>query len=224
MSPARGGLPLVHRWVAPGSGAPPVTLLLLHGTGGSENDLIPLGRALAPAAGLLSPRGAVEENGLPRFFRRLAEGVFDIPDLTARTHELAEFVLAAASAYAFDARRVVAVGFSNGANIAGALLQLRPELLAGAVQFRPMVPLVPAPLPALAEVPVLVAAGERDPIVPRAQTERWVDLLRREGADVTLRWGPAGHAITRAEVDAARAWLAERLAGAPTRPSAPAPD
>ncbi|HUK13703.1 MAG TPA: alpha/beta hydrolase [Thermoanaerobaculaceae bacterium] len=217
MSAARGGPPLVHRWVAPGSGAPPLTLLLLHGTGGGEDDLIPLGRALAPGAALLSPRGAVDENGLPRFFRRLAEGVFDIPDLTARTHQLADFVLAAARAYAFDARRVVAVGFSNGANIAGALLQLRPELLAGAVQFRPMVPLVPASLPDLAGVPVLVAAGVLDPIVPRSQAERWVALLESEGAEVTLRWEPAGHSIARAEAEAARAWLAERFA-LPARP------
>src|SRR4026209_2924110 len=117
------------------------TLLLLHGTGGNERDLIPLGRELDPNASLLSPRGKILENGMPRFFRRLAEGVFDLEDLKARTHELADFVLAAAREYGFDAGRVFAAGYSNGANIAASSLLLRPGMLAGAVLLRPMVPL-----------------------------------------------------------------------------------
>ena len=123
------------------------TLLVLHGTGGDEHDLLPLGRAIAPGATLLSPRGKVLEHGKPRFFRRLAEGVFDVDDLKRRAAELGDFVGAAAAPYGFDTSRLTAVGFSNGANIASALLLLRPEVLSRAVLFRAMVPLEPDPLP-----------------------------------------------------------------------------
>src|SRR5438093_4095070 len=119
------------------------TLLLLHGTGGNERDLIPLGHDLDPNASLLSPRGKVLENGMPRFFRRLAEGVFDLEDLQKRTHELADFVVSAAEHYKIDIKHIVAVGYSNGANIAASILLLRPEVLSAAVLFRAMVPLVP---------------------------------------------------------------------------------
>src|SRR5437588_9417037 len=146
----------IHEFV-PGSSER--TLLLLHGTGGNERDLIPLGHELDPGAALLSPRGKVLEHGMPRFFRRLAEGVFDLEDLTRRTHELADFVADAATRYGFDPRNVIAVGFSNGANIAASLLLLRPETLAAAVLFRPMIPLVPETLPDLSRVPVFIAAG-----------------------------------------------------------------
>lgn len=198
----------IHRFIpASGNDATP-TLLLLHGTGGNENDLLPLGRALAPQAALLAPRGRVLENGMPRFFRRLAEGVFDLEDLTARTHELADFVAAASTLYRFDPARVVAVGFSNGANVAASTLLLRPRALAGAVLFRPMVPLVPEKRPDLTGVPVLIGAGRLDPIATPGHTERLATLLRESGAEVTVHWQPAGHTITEAEVAAARAWLA----------------
>lgn len=203
-------LNFTHRWVpAPNAEAAP-TLLLLHGTGGNENDLLELGRMLAPNANLLSPRGNVLENGMPRFFRRLAEGVFDLEDLRARTEELAQFVMEAARAYGFDARKVIAVGFSNGANIAGSLLLRRPGLLSRAVLLRPMVPFVPETLPALANTPIFVSAGQADPIVSVAETERLVSLLQAAGANVTLRWNPGGHNLTNAELIAAQAWLAER--------------
>src|SRR5207248_4811142 len=146
----------IHEFVA---GSSPRTLLLLHGTGGSERDLIPLGRELDPSASLLSPRGKVLENGMPRFFRRLAEGVFDLDDLKTRTQELAEFVAAAARHYEFDADEVVAVGYSNGANIAASILLLRPKVLRAAVLFRAMVPLLPKDLPDLSPVRVWVGAG-----------------------------------------------------------------
>ncbi|HYM82057.1 MAG TPA: alpha/beta hydrolase [Candidatus Limnocylindria bacterium] len=203
-------LGFTHRFVPGDAGAGRV-LLLLHGTGGDENDLLPLGQALDPQAALLSPRGKVLERGMPRFFRRLAEGVFDLEDLEARAHELADFVTAAAAHYRFDPDRVCAVGFSNGANIAGALLLLEPGRLAEAILFSPMVPLVPEPTPDLGRTPVFIGAGRSDPIVPAAETERLAELLRRCGAVVTLHWTDAGHAVEAGEVAAARSWL-ERLA------------
>ena len=164
---------------------------------------------------MLSPRGKVLERGAPRFFRRLAEGVFDLDDLVRRTHELAAFVDRAATHYGFERRHVVAVGFSNGANIAASLLLLAPATLGGAVLFRAMVPIVPDPLPTLARTPVLLSNGETDPLISLEETERLAALLRRAGADVTLAWQPGGHELTAGDVDQARDWLAtQRLADA----------
>lgn len=183
------------------------TLLLLHGTGGDENDLIPLGRALLPDAALLSPRGRVLEHGMPRFFRRLAEGVFDLDDLRRRAAELARFVAKAAQVYGFDPARVYAMGFSNGANIAAAVLLLHPATLAGGALFRAMVPLEPDAAPDLTGKRVLLSEGRADPIVPVENAERLAALLRAGGADVSLVWQQAGHNLTQADVDAARAWF-----------------
>jgi phospholipase/carboxylesterase len=183
------------------------TLLLLHGTGGNENDLLDLGHVLLPQAARLSPRGRVLENTMPRFFRRLAEGVFDIPDLYAHTYELADFVVAASQHYHFDAKHVLAVGFSNGANIAASMLLLCPGVLAGAVLFHPMVPFVPERLPDLAYTPIFISAGRMDPIVSISQTERLATLLRESGADVTTHWHNGGHAITHEDVRIAQTWL-----------------
>src|SRR2546428_5455833 len=199
-----------HRY-QPGAGGSHVTLLLLHGTGGDESDLLPLGSAVAPQAALLSPRGKVLERGLPRFFRRLAEGVFDIEDLTRRTHELADFVEAAAGTYGFDAAQVVALGYSNGANIAASLLLLRPQVLAGAALLRPMLPLVPATPPDLRGKHVLIAAGQHDSLVPASSTRQLADLLQQSGADVTMQWLSAGHGLTSADVATVIRWLADRF-------------
>ncbi|MGH9917996.1 MAG: alpha/beta hydrolase [Nitrososphaerales archaeon] len=188
-----------------------LTLLLLHGTGGNESDLIQLGHELAPRAALLSPRGKVLENGMPRFFRRLGEGIFDLNDLADQTHNLAVFIREASKAYGFPLGRVVAVGYSNGANIAGSTLILHPETLAGAALFRPMVPFVPDAMPQLSRKPILILAGLQDRIVPKEETERLAGLLRRAGAEVTLRWADAMHGIASEEVAAARDWLAERF-------------
>jgi phospholipase/carboxylesterase len=197
----------VHRFdPAKEPGAP--TLLLLHGTGGDENDLLPLGRMLDERAALLSPRGKVLENGMPRFFRRLSMGVFDEEDLVNRTHELASFVEEAASEYGLDPKRLFAVGFSNGANIAASLLLLHPDLLAGAVLLRAMTPFELETLPDLSGTPVYLAAGRSDQMIPPESTERLAELLREAGAEVTLDWQPGGHGIGRAEVEAARDWLA----------------
>jgi glyoxalase family protein len=202
---------------AQAEGAP--TLLLLHGTGGNEYDLLDLGRTLFPGAALLSPRGQVLENGQPRFFRRLAEGVFDLDDLRRRTHALAAFVAAAGARYSFDPRRVIAAGYSNGANIAASLMLLRPEALAGAVLFHAMVPLAPETPPDLRGVPVFMGAGRADPLIPARQTEELARLLDEAGAQVTLHWEPGGHGLSPAELRAAAAWLralgpAPRMAGA----------
>jgi predicted esterase len=187
------------------SGTP--TLLLLHGTGGTEMDLLQLGRVLAPEAGVLSPRGKVLERGMPRFFRRLSEGVFDEEDLKVRTAELADFIAAAAAHYQFEPRRVIAAGFSNGANIAGSLLLLRPEALGGAILFRAMVPLVPAALPRHRDTPVLISNGRQDPLVSVDETKRLADLLRRSGAAVTVEWQSGGHELTPQDLNGAKRWL-----------------
>ena len=194
----------IHDFV-PGSSAR--TLLLLHGTGGNERDLIPLGRELDPNASLLSPRGKVLENGMPRFFRRLAEGVFDLEDLKKRTHELADFVVASAQHYEFDLKKIVAVGYSNGANIAASILLLRPEILSAAILFRAMVPLVPETRPNLNSARIWIGAGAHDPIIPASNTQELVEMLRSSGADVTIRFFQSGHQLTSDDVDLAREWL-----------------
>ncbi|MGC1320586.1 MAG: alpha/beta hydrolase [Candidatus Udaeobacter sp.] len=183
------------------------TLLLLHGTGGNERDLIPLGRELDPNASLLSPRGKILENGMPRFFRRLAEGVFDLEDLETRTNELADFVAAAVLHYKLPADDIVGVGYSNGANVAASMLLLRPEIMRAAILFRAMVPLVPDTLPDLSSVRVWIGAGDQDPIIPAPEAQRLVELLRRAGADVTIRFAKAGHGLTNDDVVTARDWL-----------------
>ena len=195
----------VYHWV-PIAGAEE-TLLLLHGTGGDENDLLSLGQMLNPKANLLSPRGPVQENGMPRFFRRLAEGVFDIPDLMQRSRELKEFISAAAVVYGFDAEKVTAVGFSNGANIAGALLLLYPGVLKSAVLLHPMVPLTPDELPRLNGTRVFIGAGSQDPLVSPAETTRLSALLKEAGAEVTLFWSNGGHGLSREEIQAAALWI-----------------
>jgi phospholipase/carboxylesterase len=196
----------IHEFV---SGNSSRTLLLLHGTGGNERDLIPLGRELDPNASLLSPRGKILENGMPRFFRRLAEGVFDLDDLKTRANELADFVDAAARHYELAADHIVGVGYSNGANIAASMLLLRPEIMHAAILFRAMVPLLPDKLPDLSSVRVWIGAGDQDPIVPVSETKRLAELLRRAGANVTIRFTKAGHGLTNDDVITARDWLEE---------------
>jgi phospholipase/carboxylesterase len=186
------------------------TLLLLHGTGGNEQDLIPLGQELQPHAAILSPRGKVLEGGMPRFFRRLAEGIFDIEDLKFRTHELADFVEKASRVYDFDLQNVISIGYSNGANIASSLLLLRPEVLSSAVLFRPMIPLTPEKIPNLETKNIFMAAGEKDPIVPREQTEMLYGLFKKAGANVSLRWQKnSGHGLGYDDISAARECLSQ---------------
>ena len=174
-------------------------LLLLHGTGGNENDLLPIGRQLAPGAALLSPRGNVSEQGMPRFFRRFAEGVFDLEDVAKRTQSLADFVRDAASEYGFAPGQLTALGYSNGANIAASLLLLRPESLTGAVLLRPMIVLQPTQLPDLRGKRIAIISGRYDPIVPVDQPETLAKMFRDAGAEVELHWLESGHQLSAAD-------------------------
>jgi phospholipase/carboxylesterase/glyoxalase family protein len=205
-------LGFVHRFV-PGdaSGAP--VLLLLHGTGGNEDDLLPLGRELLPGVALLSPRGRVLENGMPRFFRRFREGVFDIDDLKFQTHALNDFIQAARHEYGLKDSKVVAVGYSNGANIAASVLLLHPHTLAGAALFRPTVPFTPDLEPNLARMPVFLSGGMRDPIVPRDSTEALAAMLASLGADTEVHWHRGGHEMGQDDVAAAQDWLRRKIPG-----------
>jgi phospholipase/carboxylesterase/glyoxalase family protein len=186
------------------------TLLLLHGTGGDENDLIGIGHAVMPGAALLSPRGPVLENGMPRFFRRLREGVFDLEDVKRRAAELGAFTTAKAKEYGFDPARVCAFGYSNGANIAGAMLLTGSFVFARAALVRAMVPLEPDPLPKLPGADVLISAGRYDPIATPAQTRRLAELLEGSGATVSIHEESSGHEMGRGDVEAARVWLARK--------------
>ena len=198
-------LGFIHRFV-PGKSTR--TLLLLHGTGGDENDLVDLGRALDPDAALLSPRGKVLENGAPRFFRRLAEGVFDEKDVIARAHELAQFVDDAAKQYKIDMNDLVAVGYSNGANIAAAMLLLGLAKFPQAILFRAMVPLSKIDVPNLKALRVFISAGQFDPIAQVPIAQRLAQLLESAGAKVTLQIQPGGHDLSPRDVTDAREWLA----------------
>jgi predicted esterase len=198
-----------HRFIPATESSSRRILLLLHGTGGNENDMIPLGRDIDPGAAILSLRGNVLENGMPRFFRRLAEGVFDEEDVIRRANELADFIGVAATRYSFDPRSLVAVGYSNGANVAAAVLLLRPGVLTRAILFRAMVPLTPAKQTALRDTRVLICSGKHDPIVPVENVERLAAILRQGGADVAVRFEDAGHQLIFAEIAGAKKWLGE---------------
>jgi predicted esterase len=201
-------LGFIHQFIPASNRPDQTTLLLLHGTGGNEQDLIPLGRELYPRAAILSPRGKVLESGMPRFFRRLAEGVFDIEDLKFRTHELADFVEKASKVYGFDLRYIISVGYSNGANIASSLLLLSPEVISSAVLFRAMVPFMPEKVPDLTTKNIFMGAGEYDPIVSREQTEMLFRLFKRSGANVAIYWQEnSGHELGYDEISAAKDWL-----------------
>lgn len=182
------------------------TLLLLHGTGGTEQDLLPLAGLIDPEASVLSVRGNVLENGMPRFFRRLAEGVFDEEDLIFRTEELHAFLDEAAEEHGFDRSNIVAVGYSNGANIAASLLFHYANSLKGAILHHPMVPRRGIELPELKDVPVFIAAGKNDPICPAQETIDLEELLSGAGASTEVHWEMNGHSLTRTEVDAAAEW------------------
>ncbi|MCE5200691.1 MAG: alpha/beta hydrolase [Armatimonadota bacterium] len=203
-------LDFIHRFEPSKEHGDTRVLLLLHATGGDENQMVPIAHTLAPEATFLSPRGKIVENGNARFFRRFAEGVFDEEDLVFRTSELAEFVEKACMEYSLDCSNIIAIGYSNGANIAASLLLLQPQVLAGAVLFRPMVPLIPQKIPKLDGKRIFIAAGKSDPIVSVEQTMQLCDLLRQAGADVTLHWEDSGHAIVGGDIKAARNWMESR--------------
>lgn len=196
-----------HRHIAGDGKLSGLTLLLLHSTGGDGDSLLQLGYTIAPGATLLSPVGKVLENGARRFFRREAQGVFDQEDLLLRTRELGDFVRDAAIAYNLDRHRIVAVGYSNGANIASSLMLRHPDVLAGAILFRPMVPFTPTSRVVLSGVPILICAGEMDPLLPFGDTDRLEEIFRSADADVTVHVERAGHELSMGDVIAARDWI-----------------
>ncbi|MEK4995654.1 MULTISPECIES: alpha/beta hydrolase [Paenibacillus] len=183
------------------------TLVLFHGTGGNEQDLLPLAEMLSPGSSVLGIRGNVLENGMPRFFRRLAEGVFDEADLVFRTHEIKQFLDEAAEKYGFDANNLVAVGYSNGANIAGSLLFHYKDIFRAAVLLHPMVPLRNVELPSLEGVSIFIGAGTNDPLITSTETQELEGILQKAGAEVTTHWGNQGHRLSMAEAEAAKDWL-----------------
>lgn len=199
----------IHHYQA---GSRDFTVLALHGTGGSETDLIPLAQSLFAGANVLAPRGRVSENGAARFFRRFAEGVFDLENLRAETENLAAFVTQSARKYAFDSQKVVALGYSNGANIAASLLLCRPETLAGAVLLRAMTPFQTENWPDLSGKPIFLAAGRFDPIVPTQNIENLAQIFQSAGANVKLHWENAAHGLTSADIEAARQFIAQKFA------------
>lgn len=197
-------LSFIHRF-EPGNRLEAPPLLLLHGTGGDENDLVPLGEMISPGSAILSPRGKVLEHGMPRFFRRLAEGVFDEDDVRRRANELADFVELARERYGIAAP--VALGYSNGANIAAATLFLRPDVLSGAILLRAMVPIAQSPQADLAGKPVLIVSGQRDPIIPASNSGKLAKLLTEAGANVQHPVLPVGHELSQADLRMAQEWM-----------------
>jgi phospholipase/carboxylesterase len=185
------------------------TLLLLHGTGGNERDLLPLAEIIAPNASVLGVKGNVMENGMPRFFRRLAEGIFDEEDLIIRTEQLHDFVTESAIQYGFDRNQVVAIGYSNGANIAASLLYHYEHSLAGAILFHAMVPRNGVTIPELNGIPIFIGAGKRDPLIMPSQTKQLATHLQGSGAAITEYWTDGGHQLLMEEVEQAKIWFAE---------------
>lgn len=198
----------VHRFVPSPTGSRSLVLLLLHGTGGDESDLLDLGRELAPDACLLSVRGKVLEKGAPRFFRRLAEGIFDLDDVRFRAGELATFVECAVDEYELEEAMVVAVGYSNGANMAAVTMLLRPGIIHAAALFRAMFVLEPSPPPDLSGSEVFISAGVADPIVPASHVARLAGIFRGAGASVELKEQQASHGLVRSDIFDCTNWLA----------------
>jgi predicted esterase len=205
-------LGFIHRFLPAEDSSHGETLVVLHGTGGDENDLIGIGQAIAPGADIVSPRGNVLEAGAPRFFKRLAEGVFDPKEVRSRAEELARFIRGAVVTYRLDPARVFALGYSNGANIASTVMLVEPGILQGAILFRPMLVYEPSEKSDLTGSAVFISAGRMDPIVPVASVERLAELFESTHAEVTLKWQLAGHNLLPSEVREAADWLALRRA------------
>lgn len=204
-----GDLGYVHRFRPATSGSRD-TLLLLHGTGGNEDDLIGIAGTIGPGAAVISPRGNVLESGAPRFFHRLAEGVFDPAEVRSRGEELARFIRAAVASYDLDPARVFALGYSNGANIASTVMLIDPEIILAAILLRPMLVFEPVEKVDLRGKEVLISAGRVDPIVPVASVQKLADVLEERGAGVTLEWQLGGHNLVPSEIKEASDWLALR--------------
>lgn len=201
-------LGFIHRFLPADDPVSADTLIVLHGTGGDETNLIGIGQSVAPGAAILSPRGNVLENGAPRFFKRLAEGVFDPKEVRSRAEELARFIRAAVITYRLNPERVFALGYSNGANVASTVMLVEPGILRGSVLFRPMVVYEPIERHDLSGSAVFISAGRMDPIVPASSVERLVELFESSHAEVTLKWQLTAHNLVPSEVREAADWLA----------------
>ena len=199
-------LGFIHNFV-PSQNSDGTVLLLLHGTGGNEDDLLTIAQMIDERATILAPRGKVLENGMSRFFRRFAEGIFDLKDLKFRTNELADFITKASKKYAFDLRSVVTVGYSNGANIGASLLLLRPESVQSAILFRAMIPLVPDKIPDISGKRVFISGGRFDSFIPQNKTVELKQILEKAGAEVKMNWEESTHALVREEIVKAKTWL-----------------
>lgn len=180
--------------------------LLLHGTGGDENDLIQLAKMIDPQAGILSLRGNIDENGMNRFFERKAMGVLDEESLKKETVKLYDFLNAAASEYHFKKEQLVVLGYSNGANIASSLLFHYKDAFNQGMLLHPMVPLRTVELPDLSRQRLFIGAGENDPICPPEETEELEQMLSKTGASITMYWGKDGHSLSQNELNAASMW------------------
>jgi phospholipase/carboxylesterase len=199
-------LDYVHKFVPARSGlSRPVTLLLLHGTGGDESSLLPIGNELWPGAALLGLRGKVLEKGMPDCFRRFTEPGID--DVRSRTEGLAQFIRAASERYRFSMRQLIVVGYSNGANLAASLILLHPHYLAGAILFRAMVPLVPEIIRDFGNLSVFIGAAQQDPLIPPRQAEELAAIFQSGGADVTISWRHGSRELGEDEIQAAKNWL-----------------
>lgn len=187
------------------------TLFMLHGTGGTEQDLVPIAKMISPESSILSVRGNVSENGMPRFFKRLAEGVFDEEDLRFRTRELRDYLNEASVKYGFDRDNVVAVGYSNGANIAASMLFHFQDTFKGAILHHPMVPIRGLMLPEMSGLPIFIGAGKNDSICSSNETEELDEMLQAAGAHVTIHWEQNGHQLTQSEVEAAVSWFSQEF-------------
>lgn len=198
---------MIHQFI---QGTKETTLVLLHGTGGSEQDLIPLAKELSPESNVLTLRGDVLENGMTRFFRRHAEGVLDLEDLKKQTERFLQFLDDAAAEYGIKRDKMIPIGYSNGANLIGSALYRQPAFVASLL-FHPMVPDRSLTLPDLSGTNVFISAGERDPICPKAETEELTSTLRNAGADVELFYHTGGHEVRMEEVEAARTWIIAHL-------------
>lgn len=197
---------VMHHIFKQGSNSNKPTLLLLHGTGGTESDLIPLAKEIDDAASILGIRGNVLEQGMPRFFRRLYDGKFDEEDLMFRTKELSAFIDRMAQTYSFNRENAVAIGYSNGANIAGNLLFHYGSVLKGAILFHPMVPRRGIQIPDLQNMPIFIGAGTNDPICPPEEANELEEILLQANADVYVHWEDDGHQISHGEIKAAKTW------------------
>jgi predicted esterase len=202
-------LGFIHKYVPASDSESGEAIFIFHGTGGDEESLLPVAGIIMPGAAVVSPRGKVFENSMPRFFRRFSEGVFDLEDLRYRTEEMAKFVEKAKEAYGLDDKTIAAAGYSNGANIAASILLTYPGIFSKAALFHPMVPFVPERLPDLTGTDVLITAGTNDPIVDPEGTRELARLLRESGAHVELFWHDRGHSLTREELSAARTFLTQ---------------